>query len=79
MQNLINCTDSQKLVQTMVQPLQIGIQQNNNLYCFSPKRFNRFPRFSTFIKGQQELNDPHLQEKIVNLNTAELLGPVEQP
>ena len=25
------------------------------------------------------MNDPHMQEKIVNLNTAELLGPVEQP
>ena len=30
------------------------------------------------MKGGNQ-DTPHMQEKIVNLNTAELLGPIEQP
>jgi len=41
-----------------------------NLRAFSPKRFNRFPRFSAIIKGAVQNN---LHEKTVNLNS-EVLG-----
>jgi hypothetical protein len=41
-----------------------------NLRVFSPKRFNRFPRFSAIIKGAVQNN---LHEKTINLNS-EVLG-----
>jgi len=40
---------------------------------FSPKRFNRFPRFSQIMKGYGSQQYEHLQEKTVCLNS-EILG-----
>jgi len=47
------------------------------MYYFSPKRFNRFPRFSTIMKGFGNQQYEHLSEKTVCLNS-EILGLVSE-
>jgi hypothetical protein len=47
------------------------------MYYFSPKRFNRFPRFSTIMKGFGTQQYEHLNEKTVCLNS-EILGLVSE-
>ena len=67
-QQMIN-TKKLEFLQSELHPILEDADSKLSLYNFSPRRFNRYPRFTIFLKkGENDNNNKFIVENTVSLN-----------